>query len=41
MRLIDAMPDMNQQKFIIEFEIRVKQPVINNPYILNKTFWIK
>ena len=31
---------MNQQQFIIQFNIKIKQPVINNPDMLRKSFWL-
>ena len=34
MRIIDNMLNMNQQQFINQFEIRVKQPIRNNPDML-------
>lgn len=37
---IDAMPGMNQQAFIKQFKLRVIKPVINNPWMLKKSFWI-
>ena len=39
MRMIDNMLNMNQQEFIHQFDIRVKQPVRNNPEILYKKYW--
>ena len=39
MQYIDMLPNMNQQRFIQLFELRVKQPVINNPSILYKDYW--
>ena len=39
MRAIDNMLDMNQQKFIHQFEIKVKQPVRSNPEMLYKKYW--
>jgi len=39
MREIDMTPGMNQEYFIQQFEIRVKQPVRNNPDMLNKNYW--
>lgn len=38
MREIDIIPNMNQQQFIIQFNIKIKQPVINNPDMLRKSF---
>lgn len=40
MRIIDNMPNMNQQQFIIQFELRIKQPVIQNPDMLYRKYWI-
>lgn len=34
------MPDMNQQRFINQFEQRVKVPIRNNPDMLYKKFWL-
>jgi hypothetical protein len=39
MRLIDKMPGMNQQRFLEEFDIRIKQPIIDNPEMLRKSWW--
>ena len=39
MRLIDKMPGMNQQRFLEEFDIRIKQPIIDNPEMLRKAWW--
>jgi RHS repeat-associated protein len=39
MRAIDAMPGMNQQQFIQQFNLKVIQPVNNNPTMLYKNFW--
>lgn len=39
MRIINAMPNMNQQNFIIQFDLMVKQPVIKNPDMLYKAYW--
>lgn len=39
MKTIDMMPDMNQIKFINQFEQRVKVPIRNNPDMLYKKFW--
>lgn len=36
---IDMMPDMNQRRFINQFEQRVKVPIRNNPDMLYKKFW--
>ena len=41
MKQIDAMPYMNQQNFIKQFNIKVIQPVKNNPEMLYKSFWQK
>ena len=41
MKQIDAMPNMNQQNFIKQFNIKVIQPVKNNPEMLYKSFWQK
>lgn len=40
MNLIDQMPNMNQQKFILEFNLEIKQPVLNNPDMLRKNYWV-
>lgn len=37
---IDAMPGMNKQQFIKQFDIRIKQPVRKNPNILYKKYWM-
>lgn len=37
---INEMPNMNQQQFIKQFKLRVIKPVINNPWMLKKSFWI-
>ena len=39
MRIIDNMPNMNQQKFLLEFDLRIKTPVRNNPDMLYKNYW--
>ena len=39
MNAIDAMPNMNQSKFLYEFNIRVIQPVKSNPEMLYKSYW--
>ena len=39
MNAIDAMPNMNQSKFLYEFDIRVIQPVKSNPDMLYKSYW--
>ena len=39
MRIIRDMPGMNQQKFLHQFDIRVKQVVIKNPQIMYKNYW--
>jgi hypothetical protein len=39
MRIIDAMPNMNQQQFINLFNLNVRQPVVNNPNMLYKNYW--
>jgi hypothetical protein len=39
MRVIDAIPGMNQQQFIKAFDFNIKQPVINNPDMLRKSYW--
>ena len=39
MGLIDEMPGMNQQRFLQEFDFRIKQNVINNPEMLRKSWW--
>lgn len=39
MRIIDKMPNMNQYEFVNQFNIRVKQTIINNPEMLSKSFW--
>jgi len=39
MILIDKMPNMNTQNFIEQFNIHIKQPVINNPNMLYKNYW--
>ena len=36
---MDMMPDMNQARFIKEFEQRVKMPIRNNPDMLYKKYW--
>ena len=41
MEIIDMMPDMNQRRFINQFEKRVKVPIRNNPDMLNKKFWLQ
>ena len=41
MEIIDMMPDMNQRRFINQFEKRVKVPIRNNPDMLNKNFWLQ
>ena len=38
MGLIDEMPGMNQQRFLQEFDFRIKQNVINNPEMLRKSW---
>ena len=38
MKTIDMMPDMNQGRFINQFEQRVKAPIRNNPEMLYKKF---
>lgn len=40
MQIIDQMPNMNQMEFIRQFNIRIKQPVISQPFMLRKDFWI-
>ena len=40
MRIIDQMPNMNKHDFLIQFEMRVKQPIRKNPDMLYKEFWI-
>jgi hypothetical protein len=39
MRIIDNIPNMNQQRFIMEFNNRVKIPIRNNPEMLYKKYW--
>lgn len=39
MQIMDMMPDMNQARFIKEFEQRVKMPIRNNPDMLYKKYW--
>jgi len=39
MRIIDNMPNMNQQEFIRQFNIKVKQHIRNNPEMLYKNYW--
>lgn len=39
MRQIDAIPGMNQQQFVEQFNLRIKQPVLNNPNMLRKIYW--
>ena len=39
MKIIDVMPNMNQGRFINQFEQRVKVPLQNNPEMLYKKFW--
>ena len=39
MRLIDNMPNMNQQLFMEQFNIRVIQPINQHPEMLYKKFW--
>ena len=39
MRIIDNIPNMNQQRFIMEFNYRVKIPIRNNPEMLYKKYW--
>jgi hypothetical protein len=36
---IDNTPQMNQREFLIQFDIRVKQPIRNNPEMLYKNYW--
>lgn len=36
---IDKSSQMNKQKFLIQFDIRVKQPIRNNPEMLYKNYW--
>lgn len=40
MKTIDAIPNMNQQNFINQFNIRIIQPIKNNPDILYKKYWL-
>ena len=39
LRQIDKSSQMNKQKFLIQFDIRVKQPIRNNPEMLYKNYW--
>jgi len=39
MRTIDATPNMNQQLFIKQFNLNVRQPVLANPFMLRKKYW--
>ena len=39
MRSIDIMTNMNQQEFIKQFNVRVIQPIRNNPDMLYKKYW--
>jgi hypothetical protein len=39
MKMIDKMPGMNQQNFIKYFNLKIKQPVLNNPQMLRKNYW--
>lgn len=38
-RMIDQIPNMNQERFLIEFNMRIKSPVLKNPEILRKSYW--
>ena len=38
--MIDRIPGMNQQLFLQNFEIRIKQPIRNNPAMLYKKYWL-
>ena len=39
MNAIDAIPNMNQSKFLYEFNLRIVQPVRNNPDMLYNNYW--
>jgi RHS repeat-associated protein len=39
MRTISNTPGMNQQQFIKAFDLKIRQPVINNPNMLRKFYW--
>ena len=39
MRSMDIMTNMNQQEFIKQFNVRVIQPIKNNPDMLYKKYW--
>lgn len=38
---IDKIPEMNTGRFLYEFNLRIIQPVKNNPEMLYKDFWMK
>ena len=39
MIITDKMPDMNQMKFINQFEQKVKVPIRTNPNMLYRKYW--
>jgi len=39
MREIEMTPGMNRERFIQEFNKKIKKPVINMPEMLYKRFW--
>ena len=41
LQIIDMIPDMNQKLFLHYFEINIRQPIINNPSMLYKQYWIR
>ena len=40
MKAIDGVPNMNKLEFIKQFDLRIKQPVLNRPLMLRKKYWI-